>query len=143
MLNALLWNLLLTAGLAVVLAVLCRLASLGRRPALRYWLWLLLLAKVVTPPLVAVPLLPAVTGSDGTTAIATPPGMSAADRDSVWDQRALVNPAVNDTTAGWAGRDVGRGTWREFRSRASVLFPFGLLAVSLNACASSSMHSEG
>ena len=60
MLNALLWNLLLTAGLAIVLAALCRLSSLRRRPALRHWLWLLLLVKLVTPPLIAVPLLPAV-----------------------------------------------------------------------------------
>ena len=59
MLNALLWNLALTAALAVVLTGLCRLPSLEKRPALRHWLWLLLLAKLVTPPLVAVPLLPA------------------------------------------------------------------------------------
>ena len=60
MLNALLWNLLLTAGLAVVLAVLCRLPLLHKRPALRHWLWLLVLVKLVTPPLIAVPLLPAI-----------------------------------------------------------------------------------
>ena len=60
MLNALLWNLLLTAVLAMALAALCRLPSLARRPALRHWLWLLVLVKLVTPPLVAVPLLPAV-----------------------------------------------------------------------------------
>ena len=60
MLNALLWNLLLTAGLAVLLAVLCRLPTLHKRPALRCWLWLLLMVKLITPPLVDVPLLPAV-----------------------------------------------------------------------------------
>ncbi len=53
MLNALLWNLALTAALAVVLIALGRLPSLGKRPALRHWLWLLLLVKLVTPPLVA------------------------------------------------------------------------------------------
>jgi beta-lactamase regulating signal transducer with metallopeptidase domain len=59
MLNALLWNLLLTAGLAVVLAMLCRLPSLHRRPALRCWLWMLLVVKLILPPLINVPLLPA------------------------------------------------------------------------------------
>ncbi len=71
MLAALLWNLLLTAGLAAVLAGLCCLPPLRRRPALKHWLWLLLLAKLVTPPLVAVPLLPAV-GTDGAAATVAP-----------------------------------------------------------------------
>ena len=59
MFHALLWNLVLTAGLAVVLFALCRVPWLHRRPALRCWLWLLLFVKLVTPPLVDVPLLPA------------------------------------------------------------------------------------
>ena len=60
MLYTLLWNLLLTAGLAVLLGLFCRLPWTQRRPALIHWLWLLLLVKLVTPPLIPVPLLPAV-----------------------------------------------------------------------------------
>jgi beta-lactamase regulating signal transducer with metallopeptidase domain/protocatechuate 3,4-dioxygenase beta subunit len=59
MLYALLWNVLLTAGLAIQLALLCRVPWMQRRPALVHWLWLLVLVKLVTPPLIPVPLLPA------------------------------------------------------------------------------------
>ncbi len=59
MLTALLWNLLVTSALAIALAGVCRLAWMRRRPAVRHTLWLLLLAKMVTPPLIPVPLLPA------------------------------------------------------------------------------------
>ena len=58
MLHTLTWNLLLTAGLAVLLAPLSRLPWMQRRPALIHWLWLLLLIKLVTPPLISVPLPP-------------------------------------------------------------------------------------
>ena len=66
MLSALLWNLLLTTVLAAALAASCRLSWLGRRPALRHWLWLLLLVKLVTPPIVAVPLFPPIAETRGT-----------------------------------------------------------------------------
>ena len=135
MLNALLWNLLLTAGLAIVLAAVCRLPSMRRRPALRHWLWLLLLAKLVTPPLVAVPLLPAVAGSDDTAAIATPPSKPTGHRESALDRRTQANPAVDDTTSAFvdegAGRDVGGVTSRELRSGTQVPYLAGLFAVSL------------
>ena len=73
MLDTLLWNLLLTAGLAVLLAVLCRLPWLQRRPAFVHWLWLLLLVKLVTPPLIPVPVLPAVDGREETATVASLP----------------------------------------------------------------------
>ncbi len=129
--NALLWNLLLTAGLAIVLAALCRLPSLRRRPAMRHWLWLLLLAKLVTPPLIAVPLLPAVAGGDEMAAIATPPSKPMGYRESAWDQRRQVNSAVDDTTFAWAGRGAGGVMSRELGCRAQALFFGGLFAVSL------------
>jgi len=65
MLDALLWNLELTAALAVVLTVLGRVSWLAARPALRHWLWLMLLVKLVTPPVVALPLLSAVASGGG------------------------------------------------------------------------------
>ena len=76
MLDALLWNLLLTAALALVLTATCRLAWLQNRPALRHWLWLLLLSKLVTPPLVHVPLLPSVVNRTAVP-ITTPPAIAA------------------------------------------------------------------
>ncbi len=51
MLSALPWNLLLTTALAIVLTAASRLPSMYGRPALRHSLWLLLLVKLVTPPL--------------------------------------------------------------------------------------------
>ncbi len=68
MLNAMLWNLLLTAGLAMLLAAWCRLPSMHRKPALRYWLWLLVVFKLVTPPLIGLPLLPAMADSENSLA---------------------------------------------------------------------------
>jgi beta-lactamase regulating signal transducer with metallopeptidase domain len=131
MLNALLWNLLLTAGLAIVLAALCRVPSLKRRPALRHWLWLLILAKLVTPPLVGLPLLPAVAVRDTTAAIATPPSKPAAYREPAWDQPMQVAPAFQDATAARASHDVEEVTAEETRGHRRVVLLGGLLAVSL------------
>ena len=97
MLNALLWNLLLTAGLAIVLSMLCRLPWLGRRPALRHWLWLLLLAKLVTPPLIAVPLLPATRDSVRKAAIASAPVASSAKDVQVFQERSLPKRSLDDS----------------------------------------------
>ncbi len=57
MFGALVWNLLLTSALAILLVAAGRVRFLSRRPALRHALWLLLLVKLVTPPLISVPLL--------------------------------------------------------------------------------------
>ena len=96
MFDALLWNLLLTAVLAIVLAALCRLPSMHRRPALRYWLWLLLVAKLVTPPLVAVPLLPAAMQSDTAVAAATPVDEQAVQNELVFYPPGHTVAAVHD-----------------------------------------------
>jgi beta-lactamase regulating signal transducer with metallopeptidase domain len=56
-------NAIIAAALAVLAAVAGRLA---RRPALAHALWLLVLVKLITPPLVRVPILPAEQGT-GTT----------------------------------------------------------------------------
>ncbi len=53
------WNTCLAALVAVVVWFACRTAALRRRPALCHALWLLVLVKLVTPPLVPLPLLPA------------------------------------------------------------------------------------
>jgi beta-lactamase regulating signal transducer with metallopeptidase domain len=131
MFNALLWNLLLTAGLAIVLAGVCRLSSLRKRPALRHWLWLLLLAKLVTPPLVAVPLLPAVAGVGDAAAIAISPDRPSVHGEPAWDQRIQANPAVDDASFGSANRgEVGTAS-PGLQNRVRMLFFGGLLAFSL------------
>jgi beta-lactamase regulating signal transducer with metallopeptidase domain len=131
MLNTLLWNLLLTAGLAMGLAGLCHLPSLGRRPALRHWLWLLLLLKIITPPLIAVPLLPATAGSEDTAAMATPTRTPTEQREPAFDQNTQATLAVDDRASVQAGSDAGDVEVQELPSRTQDLFLGGLLAVSL------------
>ena len=132
MLNALFWNLPLTAGLAIVLTALCRLPSMHKRPALRHLLWLLLLAKLITPPLIGVPLLPAV---DDAAAMATLPSVPTGDGESALDRHTPAYFAVGDATSALvdegAGRDVGGVTSRELRSGAQAPYLAGLFAVSL------------
>ena len=60
LLYCLLWNLLLVSVVAAILWLLGFTHYLRERPALRHSLWLLVLLKFVTPPLVPVPLLPTV-----------------------------------------------------------------------------------
>ena len=54
--SAVIWNGVVAAVLASMLLVLSRLSPLIRRPALRHALWLLVLAKLVSPPLLSVPI---------------------------------------------------------------------------------------
>ncbi len=135
MLNALLWNLLLTAGLAIVLAAMCRLPSMHRRPALRYWLWLLLVVKLITPPLVAVPLLPAVTSNVDAAAVATAPSQPMRHHELALEQRIQANPAVDGTTsvAVDEGAEGGAIVVASPEIQAGVQVPYFavLLAVSL------------
>ena len=56
----LLWNLMFVTVASVLIYLLGFTRGLHERPALRHALWLLVLLKFVTPPLLAVPLLPAV-----------------------------------------------------------------------------------
>lgn len=94
MLNALLWNVLWTAALAIVLAGLCRFPSMQKRPALRHWLWLLLLAKLITPPLISVPLLPSATGADDTLASPIPPSKPRGQHQLAADRPAPASASV-------------------------------------------------
>lgn len=60
LLYCLLWNMVFVTAASLVIYTLGVTRCLSERPALRYALWLLVLFKFVTPPLLAVPLLPAV-----------------------------------------------------------------------------------
>jgi beta-lactamase regulating signal transducer with metallopeptidase domain len=94
MLSSLFWNVLLTTALALVLAGLCRLPWMYKRPALRHWLWLLLLAKLITPPLIAVPMLPPIAHHDQSVAIETSTAASTEQHNSIADRQTLANAAV-------------------------------------------------
>ena len=58
LLHFLIWNTLLVAVAAAILWLLGTTRLLRERPALRHCLWLIVLLKFVTPPLVPVPILP-------------------------------------------------------------------------------------
>ncbi|MCI0535141.1 MAG: M56 family metallopeptidase, partial [Verrucomicrobiales bacterium] len=70
------WNALIVAGLAIGVAGACRLRFLQLRPAIRHLLWLLVVLKLITPPLISVPLLPALTWD---TAQAAGPALDVAE----------------------------------------------------------------
>ncbi len=54
------WNLLIASAMAIVCWLLCRIRLLRERPALCHGLWLLVLVKLVTPPLIPIPVMPSV-----------------------------------------------------------------------------------
>ena len=130
MFNALLWNLLLTAVLAIVLAALCRLPSMHRRPALRYWLWLLLVAKLVTPPLVGVPLLPAMVGNNDAVAVATSFDKQAMPDELVFHPPVRTVPAVYNEASVAVGEGAEAAS-TQFSGLTRALCLSVLLAVSL------------
>ena len=125
MLQGLLWNVVLTAGLAPLLVVLGRLAWLRRRPALRQGLWLLLLAKLVTPSLIGVPLLPAVANLAVPSATPVEP-LPLALVPSLPEPIAAAVPSPS----GQAGSETGEAVPRPGGSRS--LWWAGLLIVSLS-----------
>ena len=124
MFNALLWNLLLTTGAAILLAAVCRFNAMSRRPALRHALWLLLLAKLVTPPLVSVPLLPAPLPSRDMPAMAAPSSKLTGYHRSELDYDLQADSALDHATSsliGGGANSNARGvTSPELRSGGQV-----------------------
>ena len=59
MIDLLFWNTIQAAGMAVFTKAASRITWLRRRPAVLHVLWVCILLKLVTPPLIGVPLLPA------------------------------------------------------------------------------------
>src|SRR5688500_6679556 len=68
--STLLWNVSLAAVLAATVGLAGRTAVLRRRPGLTHALWLLVLAKLVTPPLISLPIIPQ-RGADDSASLAT------------------------------------------------------------------------
>ena len=61
LIHCLVWNMLLVTAMAAMFWLLGKTRCLRERPALRHSLWLLVLLKFVTPPLVPMPVLPTMT----------------------------------------------------------------------------------
>ena len=55
--SLLIWNVVLAALLAVVISLVGLTRYMRERPAFRHWLWLIVLCKLVTPPLLPLPVL--------------------------------------------------------------------------------------
>ncbi|MBX7165867.1 MAG: M56 family metallopeptidase [Pirellulales bacterium] len=103
----------LVAGcLAGTVQLLSRLRLLDRRPAVRQALWLIVLLKLVTPPVVPVPLLPAAFAPSGADRPAPPIGDV--------QRRAAKRPAA----------DVPQMSWQDREPAQAVPWPAGLLLVS-------------
>ena len=58
------WNQLIALVMAAVVWLLCRTPIVARRPAVCHRLWLLVLVKLVTPPLMPIPVLPTVRANE-------------------------------------------------------------------------------
>lgn len=136
MLIALLWNLALTAGMAIVLAAVCRLHQMRKRPALRHALWLLVLAKLVTPPLIPVPMLPEDTRSHDTIGFVAPPNEASGHRRVASEEMVQANPDADTATVvatnAAAHREASgsRSPWSSL-GQQRVTYLRGLLAISL------------
>lgn len=85
MLSILLWNLTLATLFAIVLSVLQGTGIARRRPAVWHALWLLVMLKLVSPPLIPVPLLPSIENRIA----------PAASQTS--DHRSLFSPASSES----------------------------------------------
>lgn len=53
------WNLVLCIPFGILIWCLCRIPGIHSRPAVCHGLWLLVLVKLVTPPFISIPILPA------------------------------------------------------------------------------------
>ncbi len=127
------WNLLIAVPIALMVWLLGRTRLLRQRPALCHGLWLLVLLKLVTPPLVPVPVLPANTvESDGpadvfeisNSDLVFVPAISENERDS----------PESDAESSTLGSDISRPRVEPSRETHRLTWRtvcFGLLGASL------------
>lgn len=95
------WNQLIAVAMATVVWVLCRTPIVARRPAVCHGLWLLVLVKLVTPPLIPVPVLPAVPANEP--AVFAP---ALAEVSSRGCEATILPAANNDVATKSAAADV-------------------------------------
>ncbi len=98
--SLLFWNLAMSTGMALMIAALSPFRPLDRHPALRHGLWLLVLVKLITPPVVPLPVLHDVESrlvrqpvSSGATGVAENESLGPVDRRPEKEARAEVAQA--------------------------------------------------
>lgn len=89
----LLWNVVLATLLALLVSLASRMKILQRRPAIIHLLWLIVLAKLVTPPLIPLPVLPGLQQqAELTSSQGNPPERSSAELLIVASLPAIEEP---------------------------------------------------
>ena len=96
MISAVLWNTLIASSLALLVGLLGRTVWWRRRPAAMHTLWMIVLAKFVTPALVPLPVLPATDSPVMQVAEVVPAQQPATGRLPISDPD---EPAASLTTA--------------------------------------------
>lgn len=98
--SLLFWNLVISTGMALIIAVLSAFRPLDRHPALRHGLWLLVLVKLITPPVIPLPVLHDVENrlllqpiSSGSTGVVANESVGVVDHRPEKDARAEVAQA--------------------------------------------------
>ena len=138
------WNLLIAALAGTAVWLLCRTRMLRRRPGLCHGLWLLVLLKLVAPPLVPVMVLPASAPDEHRKIVTLPNSVEAIGAES--DSSSLFGHGANaiegmasgnamestETVTGDAERSTSRVSFsRDSRSMIWQEIFLGLLGVSL------------
>lgn len=138
------WNQLVAVLMGMAVWLACRTQILSRRPAVCHGLWLLVLLKLVTPPIVPVPVLPAIAAKAPSNAATLPSAVCSAgsacdccarigdDSETTTNQAGPIGidssaPAAVDATESPSRADVSRDTCR-LTWRATFM---ALLGVSL------------
>ena len=86
-LNLVLWNSVLAAAMAIVVAAACRFRAVQRRPALRQLLWMIVLLKLIMPSLAPLPVLPGKTENSPVVEDRSSTGLVAADKGMVHSEK--------------------------------------------------------
>ena len=97
LLAAVLWNALLVAVLAMLVALAGRTSFLRGRPALMHWVWFGVLIKLLIPPLVPVPCLPTATAD--VRLERTPRAATALTKSEVDLPAKVIAAALSEATA--------------------------------------------
>ncbi len=115
MINILFWNVVLAAAMAVGIKLCASTTYLRRRPAVLHLLWLLVLVKLISPPLIPIPLLPAIASNDSdrdihTAAVAGDGSRPLEETPEYANHNSSTLPNGALGTAGDLGTDDSRST---------------------------------
>ncbi len=139
------WNLIIAVSIGMAVWLICQTQPLRRRPALRHGLWLLVLLKLVAPPLVPIPVLPPVVAETHGIATGVPYSVEALDNTTdvvapfvptelvIESSDALaVNTDVASLRVGFSP-EMGRFAWNEAFTALLIASLFVSLALWLFA----------